>query len=58
MPFALNIAIAVRIGERFGRHAENPMIENVQDIQAGEASPRMACAGIEDDLQQAPAEAD
>ena len=55
---ALNVSVAVRIAEGFGRDAEDAVVEDVQNVQARKSAAGVAGAGVEDDFKQFFAQAD
>jgi hypothetical protein len=54
MSFALNIIVAIRILEVLWSYSQNPIIEHVENINAGKISPRMAGATLFDNAQYVP----
>ena len=52
MSFALDVAIAVRIGERLRRDVQHAIVKHVQNVDARQAAARVAGAGVIDDREQ------
>ena len=45
---ALDVAVAVRVAERLRRHAQDAIVEHVEDVEAGQAAAGVARAGVID----------
>jgi hypothetical protein len=54
--FALDIAVAVWVGEGFGGNAEDAVVEDVKDVEAREGAAGVARAGVVDGREGAAAE--
>ena len=51
MALALHVTVARRAGERLRRDVEHAVVEDVQDVHAGQPATRVASAGVKDEPQ-------
>ncbi len=51
MPFALDVAIPIRIGKGLRRDAQHPVVEHGKNIDAGEAAARVTGPGLFDNRE-------
>src|SRR6185436_34222 len=58
MAFALDVTIAVWIFARFRSDAEHAVVEDVQDVEAGQPAAGMTGAGMEDRFEHSLAQAE
>src|SRR5436305_1742088 len=53
--FGLDVAVAIVVAHHLGGDAEDAVVQNVEDIDAGETAAGVAGAGALDDLEESPA---
>jgi hypothetical protein len=58
MALALNVTVAIRVAESFGRHTKDAVVKHVQDVKARQAAAGVTRARVENDFQRPLSQAD